>query len=280
MTQLFKYTSLIVLLLLTSVTHAETNDCTAITSLPFNITKAGLYCLTGNLKSSRSSGSLIRVKANGVTIDLNGWTLDGSIAGTATKAVGIYAFKRSNCTIRNGTIRGFYQGIQLFEPSPYLLTQGHLVEDVLVENSTYNAIHVTGANNTVRNNHVIDTGNSTFQPGLRAFGMQVYGNGARVIGNDISNTVADSRSDGYGLVLGSASGSMVMGNRINDVDTDRGVSYAIFISSSGNLLIRENNISNADEGIHYANSTGKSMDNLTTNVVVPFTGGDLVGIND
>jgi hypothetical protein len=280
MTQLFKYTSLVVLLLMTSVTHAETNDCTAITSLPFDITQPGLYCLTGNLKSSRSSGSVIRVKANGVTIDLNGWTLDGTPATTATRAVGIYAFKRSNCTVRNGTIRGFYRGIQLIEPSPYMLSKGHLVEDLLVENSTYNAIHVTGINNTVRNNHVVNTGNSTHTPGLRAFGMQIYGNGARILGNDISNTEADSRSDGYGMVLGSANGSMVMGNRINNVETDRGVSYAIFISASENLLIRENNISNADEGIYYSNSTGKNMDNLTTNVVNPFTGGDQVGIND
>jgi hypothetical protein len=280
MTQFFKYTNLIVLLLMTSVTHAETNDCTPITALPFDITRSGVYCLTGNLNSIRPSGSLIRVKANGVTIDLNGWTLDGSSAGSATKAVGIYSFKRSNCTIRNGTIRGFYQGIQIFEPNPYVLTQGHLVEDVLVENSTFNGIQVNGVNSVVRNNHVTNTGNSTFQPRLRAYGIQAYGHGSRIIVNDISNTVSNGRADAYGMVLGFANSSIVMGNRVNDVESDTGTSYAIFLSSSDNLLLRENNIINMDAGIYFSNSTGKYLGNLTTNVVVPYTAGDDAGDNN
>jgi len=280
MTQIFKYMNLVALLLMSSVTYAETSDCTPITTLPFDITKSGVYCLTGNLKSSRSGGSMIRVKASDVTIDLNSWTLDGSPAGTATKAVGIYAFKRSNCTIRNGTIRGFYKGIQLFEPNPYLLTQGHLVEDVRVENSTYNGIQVNGRNNVVRNNHVTETGNSTLQPGLRAYGIQVYGNFSRILGNDISDTTADGTSAGYGIVLGFANSSIVQGNRINDVQTDTGISHGIFISPSDNLIIRDNNIINADSGIYYSNSTGKNLNNLTTNVTVPYTGGDDAGGNN
>lgn len=274
MTRLFKYINVVALLLMTSVTYAETNDCTPIETLPFDATKPGVYCLTGDLKSQRAGGGLIRIKSSDVTIDLNGFTLDGSSAGTATKAVGIYSFKRSNCTVRNGTIRGFYTGIQLFEPHPYLLTQGHLVEDVQVENSTFTGMHINGSNNTVRNNRITDTGNSTFQPGLRAYGMQVYGFGARVIGNDISYTMADSRADGYGMVLGTANSSIVMGNRINDVDTGTGKAYGIYVSSADNLLLRDNNLINMMNGIYYSNSTGKNRDNMTFNVDVPFTGGD------
>ncbi len=280
MTHSTQYFALIFLLLTSFTVNAETNDCTAITALPFNITKPGLYCLTGNLNTNRKGGSAIKIRSDDVTIDLNGWTLDGLAAGSATKAVGIYAFKRSNCTIRNGTVRGFYQGILLFDPHPYVVSRGHLVENVLVEKSTFTGIQVNGSDNVVRNNHVTGTGHSTFQPGLRAYGMQVYGFGVRVIGNDISNTVANSRADGYGLVLGSADSSIVQGNRINDVYTGNGKTYGIYISASDDLLLRDNNIINVMNGIFYTNSTGKNMGNLTTNVMTPFTGGVLTGIND
>ena len=280
MTKLFKYLNLIILLLMTSVSYAETNNCTAITTLPFDIAQPGVYCLTGNLSSNWKRGSAIRIRASDVTIDLNGFTLSGLRAGSATKAVGIYANKRSNCTIRNGTIRGFYQGVLLFDANPYITARGHLVEDLLVEKSTFNGIQVNGAYNIVRNNRVADTGHSTFSSGLKAFGIQVWGASGRVINNDVSNTTADSRADGFGIVIGSADSSIVKGNRVNDVNSDMANTYGLFISSSDNVLVRGNNFISMDSGIYYSNGSGKNMDNLTTNVTIPFTGGDSAGIND
>ena len=40
-----------------SPAHAETTNCTAITSLPAVITSQGVYCFTGNLSTSMTTGS-------------------------------------------------------------------------------------------------------------------------------------------------------------------------------------------------------------------------------
>ena len=279
MTKLSKCLLLLPLLLATTTTYAETIGCTPITSLPFEIKRKGLYCFTGNL-STKGQGA-IKIKVSNVTIDLNGWTLDGLAAGPTTKGVGIFAFRRSNITIRNGIIRGFYQAINLYEPSPYGVTSGHLIEDVRVELSTYSGIQVAGANNTIRRNHVVDTGDAIFSPTSRAFGMQIYGTGSRVIDNDIINTAGTGRDTGYGLVVGRAQSAFIENNRITEVSSQTGESFGIYISNSNNALVRSNNLIDMQNGIYYSNSdNGKNMDNLTTNVDVPFTGGIQTGIND
>ena len=127
-TKFIKYLTLTMLLLTTSSAWAETIDCTAITTLPTTITVQGIYCLTGDLATSMTSGLAIDIQTNNVTIDLNGWKLGGLAAGAGTGTVGIFAWARKNITIRNGTIRGFYRGILLNDGSPYTASQGHLIE--------------------------------------------------------------------------------------------------------------------------------------------------------
>ncbi len=97
--------------LMATPAKAETIECTVIDSIPFIITVQGIYCLTGNLASSLTSGEMITVATNNVTIDMNGFKLGGLAAGTATLANGIFALDRRNITIRNGSIRGFLRGI-------------------------------------------------------------------------------------------------------------------------------------------------------------------------
>jgi hypothetical protein len=86
------------LILLVSATFVE---ATTITSLPYEITTRGYYTINTNLTSS---GHGIVVKANNVTIDLKGYTIEGSGTGSY---YGIYINGRNNVEIRNGTIRNF-----------------------------------------------------------------------------------------------------------------------------------------------------------------------------
>ena len=80
--------------------RAETIDCTALTSLPTVITTQGIYCLTGNLSTSMTTGEAITINTNNVTIDLNGYKLGGLGAGDGTQTNGIYAYQRKNITIK------------------------------------------------------------------------------------------------------------------------------------------------------------------------------------
>src|SRR5262245_55252905 len=109
--------------------HAETTNCTPITTLPYVITVQGVYCFTGNLATAMTSGNAIDVQTSNVTIDLNGFKLGGLAAGFGTSANGIHANQRQNITIRNGIVRGFRAGVFL-EDSSFTVSQGHVVEDL------------------------------------------------------------------------------------------------------------------------------------------------------
>ena len=102
-----------------------------------------------------------------------------------------------------------------------------------------------------------------------------------MIDNDIINTAGTGRDTGYGLVVGRSKSAIIENNRITDVSSQTGDSFGMYISGSDNVLVRANNLINMQNGIYYSNSNnGKNMDNLTTNVDVPYTGGIQTGIND
>jgi len=278
MTKLIKYLNLIILLLVASAAYAETTNCTAITTVPYKITAPGVYCLTGHLSLGRTSGRAILIGADDVVLDLNGWTLSGLSAGPSTATTGIKAYQRKNITIRNGTIRGFYYGIFLQDLSPYTTSQGHLVEDIHAEKNTFIGILIHGRDNTVRRNQVLDTGGSVIRSD--AYGIALAGSGGRALNNDITGTVATTDELACGLFIYLADGAVVEGNRIADVKRDIGSAFGIYIITSSYVLARANSISSAEIGIFYDTSSGKYMDNLTSNVTFPFIGGTPIGFNN
>ena len=274
-----KYFMSLTLLLTAPDTWAETIDCTPITTLPTIITIQGIYCFNGNLATSISSGNAIEIQTNNVTIDLNGWKLGGLAAGVGTQTKGIYAWQRKNITIRNGTIRGFYLGIYLQDSPPYVTSQGHLIEDIRADQNTFIGMQVMGRGSTVRRNQVVDTGGST--ENSYAYGFILYGPGVRALNNDISGTAATAVADANGLYLSKANGAVVEGNRIDDVSSGTGNTYGMYINSSNDVLAAGNRITSAANGIVYTGgSTGKYMDNLTSNVFTAFAGGTSVGTNN
>jgi len=284
MSKSIKYLNLIILLLAASTALAETTLCTPISTLPYSVTKEGVYCLTKHLSTNMTMGNAITILTHNVTIDLNGRKLGGQAAGKGTKANGIYAWKRKNITIRNGTIRGFYVGILLADENPFTRSQGHLIEDIRADYNTKAGIMVYGKNNITRGNQVLDTGGSTVT--ISAYGIVVSGSGGRLLHNDISGiTASGGDANAYALALIKAHGAVVEGNRI-DVITGNGTGLGrgVYYSTSDDTLTVGNRITSTDTGVYYnpggSGSTGKYMDNLTSNVTTPFTGGTAVGTND
>jgi hypothetical protein len=74
-------------------TAAESYDgCVGfIDVVPATIAAQGIWCLRQDLDSSASSGHMIEIQTNNVTIDCNGFRIRGSGGGVSTTAVGIFA---------------------------------------------------------------------------------------------------------------------------------------------------------------------------------------------
>ena len=231
-------------------TRAETVNCTAITTLPAVITVQGVYCLTGNLATAITTGNAIEIQTNNVVLDLNGFKLGGLAAGPGTGATGIHAADRQNITIKNGTIRGFGEGIFLHDTGA---SQGHVVEDIRADQNTVVGIEVRGSGTIVRNNQVVATGGCTVcGANASAFGISVVGVGPRVLNNDVINTFRQGTGTARGIFLGGTAG-LAVNNRITDADT--GILY-------------------------FVGSTGKYRDNITVDVTTPYTDGTDIGNNN
>lgn len=192
-------------LLATGNAAADTTVCTKIAAVPHVITQQGVYCLAQDLASEAASGAAITIGTNNVTLDCNDRLLDGSAAGAASQAKGVYALNRLNVTVRNCAVRGFHMGIHLSGAAG----GGHKVLDNRVHDSLHTGIAVNGGGNLVRGNLVNNTGGASGSNTAR--GIEAA---ADVIDNAVNRVFAaatDSYPIGIRLV---GSGGMVRGNRV------------------------------------------------------------------
>jgi 6-phosphogluconolactonase (cycloisomerase 2 family) len=252
--------------------------CQSITTLPFTVSAQGRYCLATNLSTAITSGAAITIDADFVELDLRGLKIGGGSAGLATQAYGIYAKDRTNLTIRGGNIRGFRRGIFL-EDSGNLVSRGHLVSGVRLDGNTEAGIWVQGWNVIVRGNHVLDTTGSTLPAVSDTFGICVQGPVARILNNDVSDTVGVGGGQGTGILV-AALASVIENNRVAGrpglIDSPQG----IHIEWGTDALVVGNRLSTLTEGISFeVGAAGKYRGNVTSGVTTPYSGGTDAGNN-
>lgn len=196
---------------------AGAQTCTTISSVPYTVRQSGSYCLSGPLQTSIASGEAISVQADNVTIDLRGFTLEGT-AGISTLARGVYSWNRRGITVRNGTIAGFFHGI-LLDNNNLDLSRDHVVEKVLVRDCTYTGIQMEGVGMILRDSTVRDIGGPTGHHPNGVIACE-NGNGGSI---QVLNVVVDhifGVTDGQspdGMML-ECNTTIAIGNRIHDVE--------------------------------------------------------------
>ncbi|MBU4446981.1 MAG: hypothetical protein KKD99_00240, partial [Proteobacteria bacterium] len=119
---------------------------TKINSLPYTINTPGFYYFGGNL-TYNGSGNAITVNVDNVTIDLMGFSL--TYNGSSSTPDGIHMHERSNVEIRNGTISGFFTGINEDSANG----TNHRVINIRADSNTRTAgvgILLSGLNHLVR----------------------------------------------------------------------------------------------------------------------------------
>ncbi len=180
---------------------------------PVTIAAAGSYRLAGNLQV-RSNRNGILVTAAEVSIDLNGFTIDGRDAALT----GIVGNQRS-LTVRNGTIRNF--------KNSGISTVGALliVEDMRISENDQNGI----LNETNGFARVID--NTIFSNGFQGIACAQT---CHVEGNIVSNNGAQSGSSGIFMGSGTVLGNTITGNASFGINATLSTGY-------GNNTITDNN---------------------------------------
>lgn len=225
---------------------AESYDSCAgfIDSIPAVITKPGTWCLRKNLSTSMTQSTAIRVEANNITIDCNGFKL-GGLAGADAYSSGIGGESRLNITVRRCHIRGFNTGIHLV-PADDDVGGNHTVEDNHLDGSACVGIYLRGDGSVIRRNRVLNTGRpSAYCPG-QVHGI-LTGFDVDVIDNTVSGVLptADGygAGDAFGINTSYNDGGSIRGNRVRGlVSIGSGAAIGIVSTNTGRISLHDNDL--------------------------------------
>jgi hypothetical protein len=128
------------------------------------ITEPGSYQLSRNL---RVEGDCLIVAADNVTIDLDGFTIEGDGTG---QGIGDADIPRQNITVRNGTVRNFRIGVSLAKPGGEHSVRS-VIERIRAVENTFFGIR-SGRYSVVRDCIASDNGTS----GIFVSGGLIVGN--------------------------------------------------------------------------------------------------------
>jgi len=242
------------------------DNCTGfITSLPATIGSQGTWCFNKDLNTAITSGNAIAINANNVTLDCNDFRLQGPGApGFDNTSVGIYSADRVNLTVRHCHVSGFDDGVHFAAVAANSASAGHTIEDNEFRGS-HRGVWLVGDSSVVRRNSVSIGRNYTTGD---AVGILAEG-GVDIIDNtvwDVGNS-APAPSNAIGILLSSADGNSINGNRIHRVSAYAGYAKGISVLSSNKISLRNNELTGS--GIDCDNNSDRSK----ANVINHFTPG-------
>ncbi len=246
---------------------AETILGTAISKIPFTITKPGAYHFIKDLSFTSPTNDAIKVEATNVIIDLNGHCL--TAIQPSNSANGIECTGENRVTVKDGTIRGFQIGA-LFISSDYAR-----LEDLLITNCGEAGISIDGCNHSdVTHNRVADTG--AVPTNVYSLGINVSGTYGSITNNQIENTSQTDSANHFatGIRLTGCSDIVVNDNHVLNVEPSvpihSGSSTGILLdrgSPSSNIVVLDNVSVSAQTGFDLSGgSSGNYGDNVTNGV--------------
>ena len=137
---------------------------TPISSLPYTISSAGSYYVTGNLSSTTNG---IVIEASGVTVDLMGFSITGD---GSNGDYGIYVDGSTNAVIENLVIKGgrssgFREGLYC----RYM--NNSRIEQMVLSDNTYDGVYLDGRYGQCDGNTIADcTISGNGDKGVRLYG--------------------------------------------------------------------------------------------------------------
>jgi hypothetical protein len=249
------------------------HSCTGyITSVPVTISTPGVWCMNINLSSS-SSTTFVTIGTNNVTIDCNGHMMDASGAGLGNTSTGVYANVRNGTHVRNCKFRGFKSAVWLIGSTG----KGNVVEDNVIDGSTYIGIIMNGDNSVARRNHIVNTGGSTVY--ATPYGIYAY-NSVDLVDNTVAGVTARTGGGGsaYGIYTNNPNGGTVSGNRVRNLVKDgAGTTYGIYVYGTGRQVVQDNDVfssvATSSVGVYCSTIHTHARNNMVTGWATPIGGG-------
>lgn len=208
---------------------------TPISTTPFTISQPGSYYLTTNLFGSGLNHG-INIAANDVVLDLNGF----AITGPAVVYAGVFVSGSfTNVTVRNGTIKGWVDGVRIFGDAAKNIALDHLnISDTFgygidSRQATITACSVTGSGNAgiyAVNSRILNCKVDS----SRSIGIELRGSDL------IDSRVNHSAQNGVYINYG---GCQIIGNTFWANNTTNGASYSSIRINDNNNRIENNHIS-------------------------------------
>ncbi|HYM15037.1 MAG TPA: right-handed parallel beta-helix repeat-containing protein [Dehalococcoidia bacterium] len=220
---------------------------------PIVISTPGSYFLTRNLGVNSGSTSAIQVTASDVTIDLNGFTLDGLNGACCGHGIDVAAVI-SNLTVRNGTLRRWSTGIQANGNVTGYATQSRF-EDLLVTDS--GAAGIRADSGTVIQRVTVQRTNGT--------GIRITDQGFLYLGGLIEDCVVTENTLGVNI----QANNVTLRRCVVDSSTNDGAT----VSGAFDVLV-DNTFQGTNVGPGVALSG--SVNTVTRNVFANVAGGAVV----
>jgi len=179
------------------------------------ITWPGTYCLARDIFSPNGTGIVIRT--DNVVLDFAGHKLSTPSNPSATViTTGVDGSLNRNITVRNGTIRGFIDGINLGERVPtnnfgnFVVTNMR-IDQAISDQARAIGIFIEGANFTITNNTITNV------KGIDALGMLLHGNGPAILAPG-KIVITGNRIDRVSGIFGDGTGIALDGGAMTRVD--------------------------------------------------------------
>lgn len=201
---------------------------------PLTPISCGMPAITTSITAANSIfgcvGTALTINGFGITINLNGHTIDGDSAGADS---GILVLgSRTEVKIKNGTIKEFEDGITYSGAA----NDGEVSGLTLAANTRYGLL-LNAARTTVKGNEILDNANA---------GVYMDNN------NQIASNLISRNGDGI-FMENFPNGALVTNNRIL-ANIDDGVAFGL---NGNTVLVTRNRIAgNGGDGVDIGNAAG------------------------
>ena len=202
-------------------TVSNAQDCSGchfyIKTLPVAITQSGNWCLADNLDAQSLTQNAITILVDNVVLDGKNRHIRGPISSTTTLR-GITGTDVQNLTVKNLRLSGFHTAILIADTTPpppqQLNSRAITIENVIVENPSFQGIHIKGDGVKVQNCSIVDVGPNTTTPNSFATAILLTGSGCLIEGNYMRLGQAQGNGENVGIGLYWGAGCRIANNTI------------------------------------------------------------------